>query len=214
MSFLKYFWIILSASMAISCSEEEQFINSTNQLYTYHAPQMTNRAVFVYDYSKDTLGRLTKDLGTFDLSLERVADTLNYMIRNSFTTDMIYSYLLESNIIEIATARLEIVDTFDIKKDRIIQLDKIREPRRDVGNLLLPGVFLDNFNREILACNDFFRVIGQDTIRKEPFDQYFAQSCNTLSDTDAVRDFILAFPTNIVIDTISIEQVNYIYISY
>ncbi len=214
MEFLKNIRVLLLVLVLFSCAEEEEtFINSTNQLYTYHAPQMTNRAVFVYDYSKDTLGRLTKDLGTFNLSLEQVADTLNYMIRQSFTADMIYSYLLESSEIEISLARLKIIDTLDIKKDSIIFLGKDRIPRMDQGNEILPGLYLDNFNREILACNDFFRIVGRDTTSNDTLNFYVQQTCTVLRDDEAVKAFIFSIP-NIIVDTISIEQVNYIYTSY
>ena len=78
----------------IACDEEEQFVATSNQIYTYHAPHMYNRAVFVYDYTNDTLGRLTADLGSFDKSSEDISDTLNYMIRNEFEVGMIYQYEL------------------------------------------------------------------------------------------------------------------------
>lgn len=212
MLFLRYVTLFLTALIIFSCAEEEQFINANDQLYIYHAPQMRNRSVFTYDSTVDTLGRLTDLLGRFDKSQEDVADTLNYMIRREFENEMIYSYRLENSEIVIVYARLEL-DSVDIKNDKIIITDSLRIPRNDIGNRLLPSVYWDNFNREIVACNDFFLVSGTDIGSGERFFGYVRQSCENLVDRDAVLGFIKTIP-NIMVDTISIEQVNYVYVSY
>jgi len=208
----RHIFLVFSILMIFSCSEEEQFVNTNNQLYIYHAPQMRNRSVFTYNSNVDTLGRLTDELGRYDRSQEDVSDTLNYMIRREFENEMVYSYRLENSEIVIVYARL-LLDTVNIKNDKIIITDSIRIPRNDIGNLLLPSVYWDNFNREIVACNDFFLVSGTDIGSGEKFFGYIRQSCEHLVDRDAILGFIKSIP-NIKVDTISIEQVNYVYISY
>lgn len=212
MKHTRYLWVLFCLTCFVSCEEEEQFISSTNLVYTYHAPHMYNRAVFLYDAVNDTLGRLTENLGSFDKSSEDIADTLNYMIRKEFEAGMIYQYELKDGEILMTYGTLKL-DSVDIKKDSFIFEGILRQPRNDMGNQLLPGVYFDNFNRELVACNDFFLIRGKDKVSNDDFYGYVKQTCEALTDTEAVKGFLQTIP-GIVVDTISIEQVNYVYTSY
>lgn len=212
MRYIKFFCLLLVVTWILSCAEEEAIVSSSDRVYTYHAPQMYNRAVFVYDSVNDTLGRLSENMGSFDKSSEDIADTLNYMIRKEFESSMIYSYELTDGEVLMTFGRLRL-DSTDIKRDSFIFEGVLREPRNDMGNQLLPGVFFENFNREIIVCNDFFFVRGRVIMSNSDFYGYVKQTCESLVDSEAVKGFLNTIP-GITVDTISIEQVNYVYISY
>lgn len=218
MKYIFYSFIFMVVLIS-GCTTEEPHILEYPTTFTFNTPLLQERGVYKIDNSNPdgvsgtwSFTLIIEDAGSFDRSDADVSDTLNYLIRQEFSNNMISKItLLSANEMEIETGRL-ILDTLSHLKDQIEVLHTEKISYQPQGNFLMPGMYLNNESRDIYICNEFIYAnsrISQDSL-------YFSYFRNDCSGADS-RQSLLQFVNDndyLRFDTASVEYVNYIFSSF
>ncbi len=213
---MKYirFLFILFTFFIFSCSEEQPRTLVYPTTYTFNTPLLDDRGVFTIENTNNTwtFKQIIDELGSFNRSDVVISDTINKMIREEFANNMIRSItLLSAREMEITHGRL-ILDPKNPLKDSIEVLTTETVSYQANGNILMPGMFLNNEFRDIYICNEFIFANSRISIDSLYF-SYFRNDCNGRDYNTSLQKFVndnnfLRF------DTASVEYINYIFSSY
>ncbi|KXK36545.1 MAG: hypothetical protein UZ09_BCD002002453 [Bacteroidetes bacterium OLB9] len=221
MHYMRFSFLTICALVFIfaGCTKEEApNVLTYPTTFTFNTPLLQQRAV----YKIENLGtdaspnwkftQLTEDLGKFDRSDAEISDTLNAFIRNEFSAYMVSKItLLSSTEMEIEEGKL-ILDAEDPLKDTIQVTGTKKITYAQSGNLLMPGMYLNNDSREIFVCNEFIYASAKVSEDFTSYD-YYRSSCNGPDPVNSLTNLIRNYqPTKF--DTASVEYVNYIYSSF
>lgn len=211
MKYINYFSILLVVVIT-GCTKEtfNQLVYPTT--FRFNSPALDDRAVFTIDNTNTMFMKIIDELGSFDRSDASISDTINHMIRAEFANNMISEItLLSASDMVITRGRLALDPNNPLKDTIIVQnIDTVRYQIN--GNYLMPGMYLNNENRDIYICNEFIYAnarISTDSL----YFAYYRNDCNGRNYETTLRRFIdnnnfLKF------DTASVEYVNYIFSSY
>lgn len=221
MKYINYFFILLVV-ITFGCTKEVPHTLVYPTTFTFNTPLLQDRGVFTIDSfytgsgSNKTLNwkfkRIIEDLGSFNRSDAVISDTLNFMIRQEFSNNIISKItLLSPNEMEITRGRL-LLDLDNRLKDSIIVTDIETINYQPNGNFLLPGMYLNNESRDIYICNEFIYANKRVTSDSLYF-SYFRNDCNGLDYNTSLNRFV-DLNNFLKFDTASVEYINYIFSSY
>lgn len=211
MKYINYFFILIVVVIA-GCTKETFNTLVYPTTFTFNTPLLQERAVYTIDSTNTKFKRIIDELGSFNRSDVVVSDTLNYMIRQEFSNNMIAKItLLSPNEMEITHGRLILNPKSPLKDSILIQSTEKLNYQAN-GNLLMPGMYVNNENREIYICNEFIYAnarVSKDSL----FFGYFRNDCNGLDFQSSLKRFI-DVNNYLKFDTASVEYINYIFSSY
>ncbi len=224
-SILIFLTVFVTLVLVWGCSKETTPTLVYPTSFTFNTPSLEERSVYridssyVYDPATNKKNlvwkfkKLGDTLGSYDISNPDIADTLNFIIRKNFSNSMISKItLLSANQMEIEYSRLMINDTLNPLYDNVEFLTRDTFDYQQVGNILNPGMYINNDSREIYICNEF--IFGTKKLADGTFEKkYYQNSCNG-PDAIASLERFVSDVNLIKYDTASVEYVNYIFSSY
>ncbi|MCZ2101198.1 MAG: hypothetical protein LC107_06645 [Chitinophagales bacterium] len=214
MKYISFFLILLTIAIA-SCTKETPRTLEYPTTFTFNTPLLDDRGVFVIENGGNntwTFKQIIDELGSFNRSDAVISDTLNQMIREEFSNNMISKItLLSPNQMEITRARLILNPSGHLKDSiEVIQTETVNYQAN--GNVLMPGMFLTNEFRDIYICNEFIYAnarINPDSL----YFGYFRNDCNGRDYNGTLNNFVRN-NNFLKFDTASVEYINYIFSSY
>ena len=214
MKYIRFLFILFIITI-LSCSKEVPRTLVYPTTFIFNTPLLDDRGVFVIESTDNntwTFKRIIDELGSFNRSDAVISDTINKMIREEFAGNMIRSItLLSAREMEIKRGRL-VLDPKSPLKDSIEILTTDTVSYQANGNILMPGMFLNNEFRDIYICNEFIYANSRISIDSLYF-SYFRNDCNG-RDYDASLQKFVRDNNFLRFDTASVEYINYIFSSY
>lgn len=209
---------LLSIMMLMISCEKKEVLPEFPKLYTFISPIVKERVVVVFPEDPKDFKLLIEDLGSFNLSTKFLADTLNAVIREELSSQMIaYVKLLSNTEAEIGFGRLKL-DTTSALNDSIVDIEVVKDNYQGQGNALNFNslgltFFYDNDQRELLLCETYHLAGTKANLGNPPGFKMIVKDICKDNFTESSKSLINIF-SNFPFDTVSTQKVNLIFGNY